>query len=206
MKAVVFDLGNVLINFDHRRAARRISSFSALAADEIYRLFFDSEITGAFEEGSIAPGDFYEHVRRVLNARLSYEQFLPIWNEIFFLTDDNLSLHKLARSLSGHYRVSVLSNINTLHLSYIRRSFPFFSQFPLVLASCELGVRKPAPSIYRQTLEKLEVSPGECFYTDDRPELISAARSMGIRAFVYRGHEQLLKDLRSSGITVPAHE
>lgn len=68
IEAVIFDLGNVLVDFDHRIAANRIAEFSDKSPAEIFALFFDSQLIGLFEEGKISPQDFFCKSQR--NAEL----------------------------------------------------------------------------------------------------------------------------------------
>lgn len=202
IKAVIFDLGNVVINFDHSIAARRISCFTDKNPQEIYNLFFNSPVTQAFEEGKIAPLDFFLAVKEMLALEISYEAFLPIWNEIFFLTEENRVVYRLAKSLNHNYKLAVLSNVNILHMDFVRKNFPVFDAFHYVFTSYELGCIKPNPLIYKKVLELLSVSPSETFYTDDRAELIEKAAELGIRAFVYKSPEQLKEDLSKCGIKI----
>ena len=200
MKAVIFDLGNVLINFDHRIAAKKIARFSGKSPEEIFSLFFDSEITGMFEEGKISPLEFFSEVKKLLGADISYQEFLPIWNEIFFLNDENRKVHGLARSLKKNYKVALLSNVNILHFEFVKNKFVSLEAFHSVIASYEVGLRKPHPEIYKKALKSLGVSAEETFYTDDRIELIESAKALGIRGFVYKNSAQLEVDLLSVGI------
>ncbi|MGE5309339.1 MAG: HAD family hydrolase [Deltaproteobacteria bacterium] len=197
---IIFDLGRVLLDFDHRIAAARIGGLTHKSPEEVYDLFFDSKLTRWFEEGRIEPEAFYGKIKARLRLKMKYEQFVPIWNEIFFQTDCNRQVAAIARQLSGKYTVCVLSNINILHLEYIKEKFPIFGSFRHVFASCELGCVKPAPCIYIKTLKALGAKPAEVFYTDDRPELIEKARTMGMRAYVFTGVEQLRSDLARCGI------
>jgi len=201
IKAVVFDLGGVLVDFDHGIAARRISAFCSKTPQEIFDLFFDSEITGLFEEGKIPPRDFFQRVKEMLGANLDYEGFLPIWNEIFFLTEKNNSVYDLTKVLRKRYRIALLSNINVLHFDYLKSTFPqIFDTFHHIIASYETGFKKPQTQIYKRTFEILGVSPEEIFYTDDRPELIQSAQGLGVSGFVFKNIPQLKADLLSVGI------
>ena len=204
IRAVIFDLGNVLIDFDHRIAAQRISRFTYKSQDEIYNLFFDSALTASFEEGKISPGDFFLKVKEMLGLRIDYDTFLPIWDEIFFITEKNRLVYNLAGELKNHYRTALLSNINQLHFEYLKRKYHVFGVFNHVITSYEEGFRKPAPQIYLKALQLLEVSAQECFYTDDRPELVSAAAKIGINAFVFSDIEKLKENLLEAGIIVYA--
>jgi glucose-1-phosphatase len=200
---IIFDLGKVLIDFDHRIATEKLSPMTRMSPEEMYNLFFDSKLTKLFEEGKIEPETFYGKVKRILRLKLRYEQFIPIWDQIFFITENNQEVYALAKKLKESYTVSLLSNINVLHLAYIREHYPIFDAFHHVFASCELGFMKPDPRIYSLVLKTLGAKPGEVFYTDDRIELIEQARIMGIRAYQYTGVAQLKKDLARCGIILP---
>jgi len=200
IKVVLFDLGRVLVDFDHRRAAERIAFFCPKSAVEIYNLFFESEATVAFEAGKIAPKDFYLKVKQMLDLKLSYDSFIQIWNDIFFLTPKNRSIFKLVNTLRANYKTALLSNINTLHYEHLKKNFPVFGVFDRVFLSFELGSIKPDKEIYNLVIRELKVNPQEIFYTDDRGDLIESAKTLGIKGFVFKGPEQLIRDLADAGV------
>ncbi|MDD4980512.1 MAG: HAD hydrolase-like protein [Candidatus Omnitrophica bacterium] len=202
VKAIIFDLGNVVVDFDHRIAAKKISRFTPKTAQEIFDLFFDSKLTGLFEEGKISSREFFLKVKETLDLKLDYNGFLPIWNEIFFLSEKNQAVYALAKSLKKRYKVVLLSNINILHFDYLKKNFSVFDAFHTVITSYESGFRKPHPSIYQEALNVLKASAPEVFYTDDRSELIEGACRLGIRSFTFTGIEQLKKDLLDNGVNV----
>ncbi len=202
VKAIIFDLGNVLINFDHRIAVRKISPLCVKTEEEIFNFFFDSPLTGLFEEGMIEPGEFFSGVKKALKLNIDYEAFLPVWNGIFFLTASNRSVYRLAKALRKNYRLALLSNINTLHFDYLKDNFPVFDPFHNLLLSFQMKLKKPDVRIYKKALAALGVQPQETFYTDDRPELIESAGRLGIQGFVFRGVEQLKNDLMDAGIEI----
>ena len=78
IKAVIFDLGNVLVDFDHMIAARKIIGFTKKTPQDIFELFFDSEIVALFERGEITPLEFFAKTKKMLGLKLDYEHFLPI--------------------------------------------------------------------------------------------------------------------------------
>lgn len=127
---------------------------------------------------------------------------MPIWNEIFFLSEKNSAICNLAYTLKNRYRIALLSNINILHFEYIKKTFFVLNNFSNIIASYKVGFRKPHPEIYSIALRALGVSPENCFYTDDRPELIESARELGIKGFVFKSAEQLKKDLLDSGVNI----
>jgi glucose-1-phosphatase len=201
VKVVLFDLGRVVLDFDHKRAAERMSGFCAKSPAEIYDLFFESQVTAAFEAGKITPEDFYQQVKAMLNLGLSYDSFTPIWNDIFFLSAKNRSVYRLVNSLRASYKTALLSNINTLHYEYIQKNFPVLGVFDKIFLSFQMGLTKPDQKIYNKVIQDLKVSPGEIFYTDDRPELVESAKSLGIRGYIFSNFAQLISDLADAGIT-----
>ena len=202
IEVLIFDLGNVLVDFDHSIAAKRISRFCDKTPQEIYDLFFASEATVLFEEGKISPQDFYLKVKEMLNLRLEYDSFVPIWNEIFFLSAKNRAVFSLINKLRERYRTALISNINFLHFEYLKKHFPVFGVFHNVFTSFELGAVKPDHAIYKRMLEILRVPPEKAFYTDDRVELIESAKSLGMRGFPFICVEQLKNDLLASGVNI----
>lgn len=203
IKVILCDLGNVLVDFNHRIAAQRVSHFCAKDTEEIFKLFFDAQETALFERGKLLPEEFYTRVKELLGLKLSYDSFVPIWNEIFFLSPKNRKVYRLINSLKADYQTALLSNINILHYGYLKKNFPVFDVFHRVFLSYELGLAKPDKLIYREVISRLGVSAEEIFYTDDRPELIESASILGIKSFVFKDAPGLLKDLASLDI-VPA--
>ncbi len=203
IKAVLFDLGNVLVDFDYQISAKRISYFCDKKPEDIVKSFFGSEITAIFEEGKISPLDFFGRVKEMLGLKLSYEAFVPIWNEIFFLSAKNRGVFNLVNNLRQRYRIALISNINILHYEYLKKYFPVFNVFNQTFLSCDLKLIKPDHLIYQKTLEALGVAPQSVFYTDDRPELVKSAQELGMKAFVFNGVKQLKVDLLSTGIILP---
>lgn len=202
ISAIIFDLGNVIVDFDHRIAARKILQFTDRSEEELFNLFFDSGLTGLFEEGKISSAEFFSQVKNLLGLRLDYHRFVSIWNEIFFMTDRNHRVYNIAKSLKQKFRIALLSNVNILHFEYIKKTFPVCDAFDHIVTSYEAGFRKPHPRIYQKTLDILGVAPEKCFYTDDRPQLIESARGLGISSYVFEGVEQLKDDLLHNGIAV----
>lgn len=201
IKVILFDLGRVMVDFDHRRAAQRISFFCAKSPSQIYNLFFESEATIAFEAGKITPQEFYCQIKQMLDLKLSYDSFIPIWNDIFFLSPNNRSTFKLVNSLRRGYKTALLSNINTLHYEYVRENFPVFGVFDRTFLSFQLGLIKPDPQIYNKVIQELKVSPQEVFYTDDRADLVESAKSLGINACIFVNPAQLISDLRAAKVS-----
>lgn len=202
-KAFLFDLGNVLVSFDHRIAVKRIANFSRKSPEEIYQLFFDSEFTCLYEEGNITSMEFFLKIKSLLGLDINYENFIPIWNEIFFLTNDNLQVHRLTLELKDKYKIFLISNINELHFNYIKQSFKVLDGFEKLFLSYEVRSRKPDPEIYKIAIEHSCALPQQIVYIDDREDLVKTGQGMGLNCFLFKGARELRKELELLGVMQP---
>lgn len=200
IKAIIFDLGNVLVGFDHRIAVRRILKHTSKSEREIYDLFFDSGLTREFEKGKITPGEFFRQAKSLLELKLRFQEFLPIWNEIFFSKPET---EEFIVSLNSGLKLVLLSNINKLHYDYIRNAFS--SSIALfgpgnVIPSYITGFIKPEREIYDLAIRKTGRGIENIVYVDDRRDLVEAARGYGLRAIQFQNIEELKQDFRDLGI------
>ncbi len=206
IRALIFDLGNVLVDVDAKSAALRIAGLSGKSCEEIFAFFFESRLTGDFETGKISAEELFTQVRSSLGFDIGYAEFVNIWNGIFYISATNRKVLDLVVSLSADYRLAMLTNTNILHYEYLVRTMPdLFSPFHHVITSFEAGLRKPDPQIYQLALSRLSSSPEETFYTDDRPDLVQAACGLRIRGSVFSGFDKLTADLAAGGIQTDAY-
>ncbi len=194
-KLILCDLGNVLVNFDHRIAVRRIQPFTQRTFEDIYQLFFDSPLIKDFEEGRLASPDFFDSLKQELGLKdISFDTFSSIWNEIFFANEDILEVLK---GLRKNYKLYLLSNINEMHYKYICDRFPdHMKVFDKIYLSYEVGRRKPHQDIYLKPMKEAGVSPEEVLYIDDRADLIAEAKKLGIKAILFKDVDFLKKELK----------
>jgi putative hydrolase of the HAD superfamily len=200
IKALIFDLGRVLLNVDYDAGYARMAAFCGLSRDEIERRLRASGLSYAFESGLIPPREFARQVCELIGAAVSFEDFREIW---YAVVDQGAIIpEEFIASLHRDYRLVLLSNTNELHFEMLKQRCPILSHFDACTLSYELGVQKPAEAIYRDAVAKAGCEPRECFYTDDIQEYVEAARQIGIQAAPFRGLEQLKTDLRAAGVAI----
>ena len=192
-EAIFCDLGNVLINFDHRIAVKKILTNTKKNEHDIYQLFFDSGLTKDYEEGKISSSYFFKKVRDSLNLDIGNEKLLPIWNDIFFETPLNKKIQAFLAEVKEKYKLVMISNINETHWGFLKNKIPVFSRFDKLILSYEVGFRKPAIEIYNAALESVKTAPSKVFYIDDRKDLIEAASKFGIKGMAFDGEEAFRK-------------
>lgn len=190
---VVFDLGNVVVKFDHNISAFKIARRYGLDQKKVYDLFFDSNIVKRLDEGSIEPRRFHQKIKQYLNIDIGFEDFKDIWNDIFYV---NKPIVPLIKKIKKRYRIFLMSNTNSLHFNYIRKKFKIIDVFDKVILSYKVKKRKPHLKIYKYMINLASVSPEKIVYIDDRPELIEGASKLGIKGIVFKDVISLKKELR----------
>jgi putative hydrolase of the HAD superfamily len=196
-KAIIFDLGGVLVHFDFRRAYQSMAEVCPYAAGAISERIAATGLVERFETGLVEPGDFFAQLSRTLELRLDYDGFCRIWNRIFTVP---LLPESLLEGLASRYRLLLLSNTNAIHFAMIRQAYPMLRHFQEVVLSFEVRALKPGPEIFRVAIGRAGCRPEECFYTDDTAAHVDAARALGIDAVRFVDRDQLERELTARGI------
>lgn len=92
-------------------------------------------------------------------------------------------VHRVRDLKDDGYQLAVLSNNVREFASYWRSTVPL-DWFDVVVDSCEEGIRKPDPEIYRRTTDRLGVAPEACVFLDDSADNVRAAIELGMRGIV----------------------
>jgi len=97
------------------------------------------------------------------------------------------------------FRVIAINNEGRELNNYRIKKFDLHECFDAFVSSCEVGMRKPDPGIFKLAMGVAQVSPEECVYFDDRLMLAQAAQKQGIRSFCHQDFEttkKILTDLK----------
>jgi putative hydrolase of the HAD superfamily len=197
IKAVIFDLGNVLVNYDVQKAAKRFSAASGLSTREIWKRFFLSRFEQAYTRGAISTREFHRIACKTLRVSMPLAVFSHYWNDIFW---EIPGMDKLLARIRKRYPLYLISNTNELHFNYIKKHFRLLRHFKRKFPSHEIGARKPDLRIYRRVLKKIRLRPEETVFIDDMKSFIEGARKTGMHALRFRGIKRLIRDLRCLGI------
>jgi glucose-1-phosphatase len=196
-KAIIFDLGKVLVHFDFKLGYRQLEEICPHPASEIPKRLGMNNLAGRFETGVLEPREFAAELCQILDFELEFDRFCAIFNSIFTHT---LVPESLLESLAARYRLILLSNTNAIHFDWIRQQYPLLRHFHDLVLSYEVKAMKPQPEIYQAAIRSAGCRPEECFYTDDIAEFVEGARRLGIDAVQFEGAEKLERDLRERGI------
>jgi putative hydrolase of the HAD superfamily len=197
-KAILLDLGRVLIDFDFRRGYRALEGLCPYTAEEIPRRLAPTGLVERFETGLVEPRDFVDQMCRILELKVDYDRFRGIWSSIF---TDILIPESMLAGLHRRYRLVLVSNTNALHFEMLRETYShLLRHFDALVLSYEVHAMKPCAGIFQAAVERAGCRPEECFYTDDIAAYIEGARRMGIDAVAFESRMQLEGEMRRRGI------
>lgn len=199
IRSVIFDLGNVLIRFNAKRAVKRFAKASNTPVPVLWDHFFTSEIEKSYTRGEISSRDFYAHSKKVFGSPLTYKEFSHYWNDIFW---ENPGMDSLLEKLKTNYPLYLISNTNDLHFKYILQRFKILRHFKKTFPSHKVGHRKPNAEIYLHVLEKIRLKPEETVFVDDMPAFVEAAQKVGMHAVQFKSKQGLVKSLKELGLKV----
>jgi HAD superfamily hydrolase (TIGR01509 family) len=195
---VLFDLGNVILPFDHHQIGGKLLAFSLKKETEDPRKIFDYLFdlhTGAvnlYETGKMTSQEFFQSLKAFFHLQMSFDEFVTVWNDIF---TENEEVSEIVRSLKGNVRLGLVSNTNALHFDYIASRFSVVHSFERWILSHEVGYKKPASEIYRKAIEWAAVDPEKILFIDDSIANVEAAVALGIRGIHFISARQLKEEL-----------
>ena len=197
-RAIVFDIGRVLIRVDISRIKDGLTVGLPLTPEEVWSAIEKDPRWLDWQEGRISPRDWHLHLAKRLGVSLTFEQFSEVWNRA--LDPNPIHSESFLENLSRNYRLALLSNTDPIHMSHDEARFPFFRFFPTRIYSYRVGASKPDPLIYREALKACKVRAEEAVYIDDIAAYAEAAQRLGMTGIVFQSPEQLQSDLRNLGI------
>ncbi len=198
VEVILFDLGNVILPFNHYQIAEKLSRFSKKEEfQDPQRIFaylfnFDNGAVNGYEVGKVSSLEYFQSLKESLYLEISFEDFIPIWNDIFW---ENFEVSEIIRSLKGKKRLGLLSNTNPLHFDYILSKFPDIRVFDQWILSHEVGFKKPAIEIYQRAIEWASVEPKRILFIDDMKKHVEVAVSLGMQGILFISAQQLKEEL-----------
>lgn len=196
-KAIIFDLGKVLIYFDFKRGYQALEGLCPYAAVEIPKRIATTDLVDRFETGLVEPEQFFEELSRILGLNLQYDRFCQIWSSIF---GQPLVPENMLQGLAARYRLVLLSNTNAIHFAMVRQAYPLLRHFHELVLSYQVKAMKPDPRIFQEAVARAGCRPQECFYTDDIAAYVEGARKLGIDAVQFESAEQIQREMATRQI------
>jgi putative hydrolase of the HAD superfamily len=198
LRAVIFDIGRVLVKLDLARAIAGLSHGISLTPEELWSAIQKDPRWNDWQEGRIAPHDWHRHITKRLGSPLKFDEFCEAWNR----TLDPTPLHTddlFAALKAKKIKLGLLSNTDPIHVARLESTYSFFDYFPesARIYSCSVRASKPSPVIFQAALKALKTSAAQTVFVDDILEYVQAARALGLHAIQFQEPVQLRAELRA---------
>ena len=194
-----FDLGNVLLKFDHDIAADQMSELANVSAAQAREIVFDSDLQHRYETGEISTSEFCDEFCERIGRKIDHQALVAAASNIFWM---NRSIVPLINSLYfAKVPMGILSNTCQAHWSFICQHHSGLLQlFRHCVLSFEIKLAKPDQRIYEFAANKVELPSESIFFVDDRQENVDGARRTGWDAVRYHDTSELAMELAKRSI------
>ncbi len=189
IKAIIFDIGGVLINLDMDgciRAFRENLGFDRIT--ELLDPYHQKGIYGDMEGGIISADTFRAEVLK--DSRPGSKPEDVDRSMYALLAGMEADTVETVKSMATRYPLYLLSNNNPISMSHILRMFRDYgidpdTTFREQFISCEMKLLKPSAQIYQEAVKRVGLPAGEILFIDDNDTNVQAARVVGMQARVY---------------------
>ena len=194
---VYFDLGNVLLYFDHSLAIRKMAKVARISTEQMKSIVFDGTLQIEYESGWINGAQFVSRISDTVGTDLDVEDMLQAAADMFI---PNVHITPVLEEIRGlGIPMGLLSNTCEAHWSWISElAYPQVrGWFTPVILSFEVRSMKPDAYIYQEAQRQSGHGAPQIFFTDDRAENVEAAKKAGWMAEVFVNADRLMETVES---------
>ena len=194
IRAILFDLGNVLIDIDAYRCARIWSDHSGIPAETLVSRFRIDAAYRAFERGQMDASAYYAILRRQLGLKLPDNAMREGWNAI--IGKEKPGIRDSLQRLAHRYPLYVMTNTNPEHeIIWAETHRELLSLFKDIFVSSRMGCRKPDLAAYRHVARSIGLPGNRILFFDDAEENIEGARKAGMHAIRVDGASTITQSI-----------
>lgn len=181
VRAVLLDLGGVLVEVEWSRAFRLWSERSGVPEGVLAKRFRRDAAYEAHECGTLGDADYFASLGESLGIDLPEKDMLEGWNAI--LGEPYPGVVGLLKALSAKRPVYVFSNTNVAHVAHWKPRYrEMLAPVRRVFVSCELGHRKPDREAFGRVATQIGIAPAGILFLDDLEENVEGAKAAGLQA------------------------
>lgn len=199
IRFVIFDLDDVLYDFDHPLRLALLEELTGRPAADIDRDVWGGPEEDLAETGVPATAEGYlQQFGDLLKYPIDYETWVDIRTRMLRPRPQVLDM---VRQLKAQADIALLTNNGML----LKKALPVCSPEAVELfgekshVSADYGARKPDPVVYQRICDHYGYAPSQCFFVDDKPENIEGAEQAGLKAHLFVDADGLLRSLKALG-------
>jgi putative hydrolase of the HAD superfamily len=202
VKAIIFDLGGVIIDLDFSNFYNSIIRQSPLDKPQTPIMLEFFRQSDMYHQGNMTDDEFYQLACDLLQVcMLDQSDFFNAFNSI--ISGYNTEVAELIKNLrdSNQYKLLALSNVNSSHWDFIlKKGWEFIDWFDELILSHETHLIKPNPKVFEYAVKKAGCKPKQIIFIDDGLNNVKSAKELGINGIKYTNSKQLSKELKKLNI------
>ncbi len=188
-KILFFDIGGVLLSngwgHESRQAAAKKFGFDYNEMNYLHEFIFN-----VYEIGSITLDEYLNTVLFYRSLSFTKEEFIDfMFAQSVALPDMLQWLSEFKRKHAERFRFISINNEGRELNEYRIKKFGLHNCFDAFVSSCEVGMRKPDPGIFKLAMGIAQAQSHQCVYFDDRSILVDAAAKLGIESYRHKNFE-----------------
>ncbi len=182
ISAVIFDLGNVLLDYNPRRFMEELG-IERQYTDRLMKVFPQSPEWQELDQNLISDDEFLAAALRKEPAlRREIQLYHRHWYDHFKAIPENVAaFYQLKEAGAKTY---ILSNFQKTCFKVMQEHNIFFEDFDGQVISYECKLRKPQHEIYELLISKYSLDPAHSVFIDDMPENIEGAKAAGLKGIL----------------------
>jgi glucose-1-phosphatase len=198
IKALLFDLGGVVVEIDFNRAFTHWQPISRLSLVELKAAFAFDVPYQQHERGEITANEYFAYLARHLQLQDDLARIAEGWNSIFIaeITETRLAVEAARAQLPCY----AFTNTNAAHQAAWSAKFPAVVRaFDRIFVSSEIGHRKPDRSAFEFVARSVGVPMESILFFDDTLVNVEGALAAGLEAVHVRGPADVRAALQRLG-------
>jgi putative hydrolase of the HAD superfamily len=198
ISVLLLDVDGVLRHWDERHFA---SSARALGLEpaQLAGLAFEERLLADVMTGVVSDEEWADEIGRRAAESHGVDPVACAATFAGLRYDIDEAMVELVREVRRQVRVALFSNAST-RLEADLAACALDAEVDVVVSSARVGLAKPDPEAFRRAAALVGVEPSECLFVDDRLENVEGARSIGMRAEVFAGVDELRAILRDAAV------
>ena len=196
-RAVVFDLGGVLVDWNPRYLYRKL-----LPDDQAVEEFLSTVCTFEWNAQQDAGRSWEDAIAERVAIYPEHEQLIRAYWERWpeTLGEVQQEVREIFDLLRREIPVYALTNWSSETWRYAQQRLEFLEQFEGIVVSGFEGMAKPDPRIYQLLIERFSLFPGDSVFIDDMPMNVKAAKDLGFDAIHFLNPKDLREQLQSRSL------
>ncbi|MBI1294870.1 HAD-IA family hydrolase [bacterium] len=200
IKAIIFDVGGVLIRTEDPLPRRRLEQRLGLSPGQTEFIVFNSERGRGAQLGQLTSAQLWTNVQDELGLD---EAALSRFRDEFFGGDVlDRALIDFIRQLRSRYTTAIISNYMDELPALLRDVHSVDDAFDLIVVSSQEKIMKPDAEIFQRTLDRLNLRPEETIFIDDFAHNVEGARAVGMKAIHFGPGTDLRAELAVEGVVI----